>query len=59
VIDGGPDDGSIAVIRRFVDRVNFQFVAPDGIDGCSPKTDVDVRHASARHITSLCQEYLW
>lgn len=59
VIDSSPDDGSMAVIRRFAERVNFQFVDPDGIDGCSPKTNLGVRHASARHITWLCQDDLW
>jgi len=59
VIDSSPDDGSMAAIRRFTDRVNFRFVDPDGIDGCSPKTNLGVRHASARHITWLCQDDLW
>ncbi len=59
VINSSPDDGSMAVIQRFADRVNFRFVDPDGIDGCSPKTNLGVRHASARHITWLCQDDLW
>lgn len=59
VIDSSPDDGSMTIIRRFADRVNFRFVDPDGIDGCSPKTNLGVRHASANHITWLCQDDLW
>lgn len=59
VIDSSPDGGSMAIIRRFADRLNFRFVDPDGIDGCSPKTNLGVRHASARHVTWLCQDDLW
>lgn len=59
VIDSSPDDGSMTIIQSFADRVNFRFVNPDGIDGCSSKTNLGVRHASARHITWLCQDDLW
>lgn len=59
VIDSSPNDESMTIIQRFADRVNFRFVDPDGIDGCAPKTNLGVRHASARHITWLCQDDLW
>ena len=59
VIDSSPDDGSMTIIQSFADRLNFRIVDPDGIDGCSPKTNLGVRHASARHITWLCQDDLW
>jgi glycosyltransferase involved in cell wall biosynthesis len=59
VIDSSPDTGSMAIIQSFADRLAFKVVDPEGLDGCSPKTNLGVRHASARHITWLCQDDLW
>lgn len=59
IIDSSPDDGSMTIIRRFADRLTFRFVEPGGVDGCSPKTNLGVRHATAPHITWLCQDDLW
>jgi len=59
VIDSSPNNKSMAIIEGFADRLSFRFVDPGGVDGCSPKTNLGVRHASARHITWLCQDDLW
>jgi hypothetical protein len=47
------------IIQSFADRLRFLIVDPEGIDGCSPKTNLGVDRASAPHIAWLCQDDFW
>jgi glycosyltransferase involved in cell wall biosynthesis len=59
IIDSSPTPDTMAIVESFSDRLTLTIVDPNGIDGCSPKTNLGVARASADHLTWLCQDDLW
>src|SRR5258706_544869 len=59
VIDSSPDEKSMAIIRRFEERLELRIIDPGTIDGCMPKMNLGVELASAEHISWLCQDDRW
>jgi len=59
VIDSSPDEKSMAIIRRFEDRLDLRIIDPGATDGCMPKMNLGVELASAEHISWLCQDDVW
>ena len=59
IIDSSPNANSMAIIKSYADRLRLLIIDPKGVDGCSPKTNLGVREASASHVAWLCQDDLW
>jgi glycosyltransferase involved in cell wall biosynthesis len=59
LIDSSPTSGTADIARTFEDRLALTILRPEGLDGCSPKTNFGVEHARAEHVTWLCQDDFW